>query len=213
MPQEISDRAIVHIIDDDDSMRRALDRVFRSVGLATRTYAAAREFIETKRSDLPGCIVLDVRLPGMNGLELQQHLADLGIRLPVVLITAHGDIPMSVRAMKAGAVDFLPKPFRDQDMLDAVTSAIDRDRKRRSTEGDTVQIKARFAKLTPREQEVMMLVAAGKMNKQVAGDLRLSEVTVKIHRGAAMRKMGARTFADLVRMADHLKAEIESRQR
>lgn len=211
MPQEISDRAIVHIIDDDDSMRRALDRVFRSVGLATRTYAAAREFIESKQSNLPGCIVLDVRLPGMNGLDLQQHLASVGIRLPVVLITAHGDIPMSVRAMKAGAVDFLPKPFRDQDMLDAVNSAIDRDRKRRSAEGDTVQIKARFAKLTPREQEVMMMVAAGKMNKQVAGDLRLSEVTVKIHRGAAMRKMGARTFADLVRMADQLKPEAESR--
>jgi FixJ family two-component response regulator len=206
MGRDLSEMAVVHIVDDDASLRRALDRMFRSVGLETLTYATAREFIDAQRPDLPGCIVLDVRLPGINGLDLQTQLADLGIRLPVVLITGHGDIPMSVRAMKAGAVDFLPKPFRDQDMLDAVTAAIDRDRKRRATEDDVAEIKARFATLSPREQQVMMLVTAGKMNKQVAGDLGLSEVTVKIHRGAAMRKMSARTLADLVRMADAVKA-------
>jgi FixJ family two-component response regulator len=150
--------------------------------------------------------VLDVRLPGLNGLDLQAQLAELGIRLPVVLISEHGDIPMSVRAMKVGAVDFLPKPFRDQNMLDAVAAAIDRDRKRRAAEGDIADIQARFATLSPREQQVMMLVTAGKMNKQVTGELGLSEVTVKIHLGAAMRKMGARTLACLVRMADILKA-------
>jgi len=205
MPQKVSERAIVHVIDDDESVRHALDRTFRSVGLETRTYGTAREFIDAPRSDLPGCIVLDVRLPGTNGLELQTQLTELGIRLPVVLITGHGDIPMTVRAMKAGAVDFLPKPFRDQDMLDAVSTAIDRDRRRRTAEDETAEIMARIATLSPREQQVMMLVAAGKLNKQVAGDLGISEVTVKIHRGAAMRKMGARSLADLVRMADALK--------
>jgi FixJ family two-component response regulator len=207
MVREMSERSVVHIIDDDESLRRALDRTFRSVGLETRTYGTAREFIDAQRPDVPGCIVLDVRLPGINGLDLQTQLTELGIRLPVILITGHGDIPMSVRAMKAGAVDFLPKPFRDQDMLDAVAAAIDRDRRQRAMEHDTAQIAARFATLSPREQQVMMLVTAGKMNKQVAGDLALSEVTVKIHRGAAMRKMGARTLADLVRMADVLKAK------
>jgi FixJ family two-component response regulator len=200
------DRAIVHIVDDDESLRRALDRLFRSVSLETRTYGAAREFVDARRPDLPGCIVLDVRLPGISGLEFQAQLADLGINLPVVLITGHGDIPMTVRAMKAGAVDFLPKPFRDQDMLDAVNTAIDRDRSRRATERLTADLKDRFATLSSREQQVMMLATAGKMNKQIAGDLGLSEVTVKIHRGAAMRKMRARTLADLVRMADALKA-------
>jgi FixJ family two-component response regulator len=205
MPQKVSERAMVHVVDDDESLRSALDRTFRSVGLETRTYGTAREFIEAPRPDLPGCIVLDVRLPGTNGLDLQMQLAELGIRLPVVLITGHGDIPMTVRAMKAGAVDFLPKPFRDQDMLDAVYRAIERDRRRRTEEGDTAEIIARFATLSPREQQVMTLVTAGKLNKQVAHDLGISEVTVKIHRGAAMRKMGARTLADLVRMADALK--------
>jgi FixJ family two-component response regulator len=207
MAQTAGDSAVVHIIDDDESLRRALDRTFRSIGLETRTYETAREFVDSNRPDLPGCIVLDVRLPGVNGLDLQAQLADLGIRLPVVLITGYGDIPMTVRAMKAGAVDFLPKPFRDQDMLDAVAAAIDRDRRRRAAEDGSADIKARFATLSPREQQVMMLVTAGKLNKQVAGDLGLSEVTVKIHRGAAMRKMGARTLADLVRMADALKSK------
>jgi FixJ family two-component response regulator len=197
-----SDRAVVHIVDDDEGLRLGLDRLFRSVGLETRTYGAAREFVDSMRPDLPGCIVLDVRLPGISGLEFQSQLADLGIHLPVVLITGHGDIPMTVRAMKAGAVDFLAKPFRDQDMLDAVNTAIDRDRSRRAAEVHLSEIRDRFATLSSREQQVMLLATDGKMNKQIAGDLGLSEITVKIHRGAAMRKMGARTLADLVRIAD-----------
>lgn len=201
----MTDRAVVHIIDDDESLRAALDRMFRSVDLETRTYGTAGDFLKANLPDLPGCIVLDVRLPGVNGLDLQGQLGEMGVHLPVVLITGHGDIPMTVRAMKAGAIDFLPKPFSDKDMLDAVYAAIDRDRKRRTTESDIEQIRSRFATLSPRERQVMMLVTKGRMNKQVAADLNLSQVTVKIHRGAAMRKMGARTYADLVRMADVLK--------
>ena len=203
--QEIHQMTVVHVIDDDESLRRALDRVLRSVGLQSRTYGTALEFIEAHIPDSPGCIILDVRLPGINGLDFQTQLADHGIRLPVVLITGHGDIPMSVQAMKAGAVDFLAKPFREQDLLEAVAAAIERDQCRRVSEGDVTDIQHRFTTLSPREQQVMMLVTAGKMNKQVAGDLGLSEATVKIHRGAAMRKMQARTIADLVRMADLLK--------
>lgn len=198
--------AVVHIVDDDESLRRALDRLFRSVGLETRSHGSAQDFIHAPRLDAPGCIVLDVRLPGMSGIEFQEQLANLGIRLPVVLMTGHGDIPMSVRAMKAGAIDFLSKPFRDQDMLDAVAAAINRDCERRSADSVAIGLRDRLATLSPREQQVMTLVTAGKMNKQVAGDLGISEITVKIHRGAAMRKMGARTLADLVRMAESLKA-------
>jgi FixJ family two-component response regulator len=205
MPSEPTDGALVHIVDDDEALRRALDRLFRSVGLNTRSYGAVREFIDADAPDMPGCIVLDVRLPGISGLEFQSQLAELGIHLPVVLMTGHGDIPMTVRAMKAGAVDFLPKPFRDQDMLDAVNMAIDRDRSRRAAEDLMVGIKDRFGTLSSREQEVMLMATEGKMNKQIAAALGLSEVTVKIHRGAAMRKMGARTLADLVRMADTVK--------
>lgn len=196
----------VHIVDDDESMRRALDTLFRSVGLKTHTYGSVPDFLNAKTRHLPGCLVLDVRLPGMSGLDFQAQLGELGIRLPAIMMTGHGDIPMSVRAMKAGAVDFLAKPFRDQDMLDAVAAALERDRARRSEEGNVSEVRERFARLSPREQQVMMLVTTGKMNKQVAGDLGLSEITVKIHRGAAMRKMEARTLADLVRMADVLKA-------
>jgi FixJ family two-component response regulator len=205
MPEQTGDKAIVHVVDDDESLRRAMDSLCRSVGYQTRTYGSAQEFLDAKREDIAGCLVLDVRLPGMSGLDFQSQLAALGIHLPVILVTGHGDIPMSVRAMKAGAVDFLPKPFRDQDLLDAVTAALERDRKRRVAEGGTVVLSERFLTLSPREQQVMMLVTSGKMNKQVAGDLGLSEITVKIHRAAAMRKMGARTLADLVRMADALK--------
>jgi FixJ family two-component response regulator len=206
MSQPSDETGLVHIVDDDDSIRRALDTLFRSVGLKTHTYGSAQEFLGAKTRQLPGCLVLDVRLPGMSGLDFQAQLGDLGIQLPVILMTGHGDIPMSVRAMKAGAVDFLAKPFRDQDMLDAVAAALERDRTRRANEGNIAEIQDRFAKLSPRERQVMMLVTTGKMNKQVAGDLGLSEITVKIHRGAAMRKMAARTLADLVRMADILKA-------
>jgi FixJ family two-component response regulator len=205
MPSQTNERAIVHVVDDDASMRGALEGLFDSVGLETQTYAAAREFLATSISDRPGCIVIDIRLPDMNGLDVQVQLTEMGVRLPVVMMTGHGDIPMSVRAMKRGAVDFLPKPFHDQDMLDAVMGAIERDRQRRTVESDVLQMQQRYGTLSPRELQVMLLVTAGKMNKQVAGDLGISEITAKIHRGAAMRKMGARTLADLVRMADVLK--------
>jgi FixJ family two-component response regulator len=200
----MSNAATIHIIDDDASLRDALDTLFRSTGLATRRYGSAQDFMKAPPADGPGCLVVDVRMPGVNGLEFQEQLAGLGVRLPVVLMTGHGDIPMSVRGMKAGAVDFLTKPFRDQDMLDAVAAALARDSARREGESKIEALKRLFATLSPRERQVMALVAAGNMNKQVAGALALSEITVKIHRGAAMRKMGARTLADLVRMAEAL---------
>jgi FixJ family two-component response regulator len=203
----MSEAAVIHIIDDDESMRAALDGLLRSVGLAPAAHASASEFLAAKRPDVPGCLVLDVRMPGISGLEFQEKLSGLGIRLPVILMTGHGDIPMSVRGMKAGAVDFLTKPFRDQDMLDAVTTAIGRDRARRDAEATIIGLREKFITLSPREREVMHLVTAGKMNKQVAGDLSLSEITVKLHRGVVMRKMGARTLADLVRMAQALQLD------
>jgi FixJ family two-component response regulator len=199
------EKAIVHVIDDDTSMRDALESLFQSVGLEAQTYATARDFLAASLVNRPGCVVIDVRLPDMNGLDFQVQLAGMGVRLPVVMMTGHGDILMSVRAMKRGAVDFLSKPFHDQDMLDAVMAAIERDRQRRTVEGDVSQVQQRYGTLSPRELQVMQLVTAGKMNKQVAGDLGISEITVKIHRGAAMRKMGARTLVDLVRMAEVLR--------
>jgi FixJ family two-component response regulator len=205
MPSQIIENAVVHVVDDDASLRGALEGLFETVGLATRTYGAAREFLSTKLADMPGCIVIDIRLPDMNGMEFQAQLTRTGVQLPVVMMTGYGDIPMSVRAMKGGAVDFLSKPFRDQDMLDAVMAAIERDRRRRTADADISRVQQKFETLSAREQEVMLLVTAGKMNKQVAGDLGISEITVKIHRGAAMRKMGARTLADLVRMAEVLR--------
>jgi FixJ family two-component response regulator len=202
---QTNERAIVHVVDDDASMRDALEGLFDTVGLDTQTYATARDFLAKCLCDRPGCIVIDIRLPDMNGLDIQVRLTGKGVRLPVVMMTGHGDIPMSVRAMKRGAVDFLAKPFHDQDMLDAVMAAIEHDRQRRKVDEDVSNTERRFRTLSPREQQVMLLVTAGKMNKQVAGDLGISEITVKIHRGAAMRKMGARTLADLVRMAEVLK--------
>jgi FixJ family two-component response regulator len=207
MRASTNDKPLVHVVDDDASLRGALELLFDSVGLQTQTYATAEDFLKAKLSERPGCIVLDVRLPDMNGLEFQGRLAQTGVGMPVVMMTGYGDIPMSVHAMKHGAVDFLPKPFRDQDMLDAVMAAIERDRQRRIVESDASQLRQRFATLSPREQEVMLHVTAGKMNKQVAGDLGISEITVKIHRGAAMHKMSARTYAELVRMADALKPD------
>jgi FixJ family two-component response regulator len=205
MRSATDERPIVHVVDDDASMRSALEGLFDSVGLQARTYATADAFLSAEIANRPGCIVLDVRLPDMNGFEFQTRLVQTGVGIPVVMMTGFGDIPMSVNAMKRGAVDFLPKPFRDQDMLDAVMAAIERDRQRRAVEDGDSQLRRRFETLSPREQEVMLLVTTGKMNKQVAGDLGISEITVKIHRGAAMHKMGAKTYAELVRMADALK--------
>jgi len=205
MPNTPDEIPVVHIVDDDADLGDGLGSVLRSVGLNAKTYRSTQEFLRADDLDAPGCIVLDIRLPGTNGLDFQEELVGLGVRLPVILMTGHGDIPMSVRAMKAGAVDFLPKPFRDQDMIDAVTAAINRDRLQRASEQQAVAIVDRYATLSPREREVMALVTAGKMNKQIAGELGLSEVTVKIHRGAGIRKMGARSLAELVRMADTLK--------
>ena len=205
MTQASEDTPIVHIIDDDDSVRLMLDSLLRSVRFNVRTFSSTQEFLKADSLGAPGCIVLDIRLPGINGLDFQEQLQELGIRLPVVLMTGHGDIPMSVRGMKAGAVDFLPKPFRDQDMIDAVTTAINRDRMRRTNEAWAIAAAKRYATLSSREREVMMSVTSGKLNKQVAGELGLSEITVKMHRGAVMRKMEARSLADLVRTADTIK--------
>ena len=199
-----NDQAIAHVIDDDISLRDALDLLLPSVGLDVRTYTSVQEFLDAGAHQGPGCIVLDVRLPGISGLDFQSRCDGFGIHLPIVLMTGHGDVPMSVQAMKAGAVDFLPKPFRDQDMIDAVTAAIERDRERRAADSAAADIRDRYTSLSPREQQVMTLVTAGKMNKQVAFELGLSEITVKTYRGAVMQKMAARTFADLVRMADTL---------
>jgi FixJ family two-component response regulator len=207
MAVEANSSAVVHVIDDDASIAAALESLFETVGLVTRTYRTAHDFLKANLPDNPGCVIIDVRLPDINGLEFQAQLSQFGVRLPVIVITGHGDIPMSVRAMKGGAVDFLSKPFRDQDMIDAVLTAIERDRQRRVVDHDITQLRQRFDTLSGREQQVMLLATAGRLNKQIAADLGISEVTVKIHRGAAMRKMGARTFADLVRMAEVLKSK------
>lgn len=194
--------SVIHIVDDDRSVREAVAALLESVGFAARTYGSATEFIEQDHAGGPGCILLDVRMPGLSGLEFQSRMEGLGIHLPVILMTGHGDIPMSVQAMKAGAVDFLTKPFRDQDLLDAVSAALTKDQARRAEAQGVECLLSRYSTLSPRERDVMRLVSKGLMNKQIAGDLSISEVTVKIHRGAAMRKMGARTLPDLVRMAD-----------
>jgi FixJ family two-component response regulator len=207
MAIEANSSAVVHVIDDDASIGAALESLLEEVGLVTRTYRTARDFLNANLPDKPGCVIIDVRLPDINGLEFQAQLSQFGVRLPVVVITGHGDIPMSVRAMKGGAVDFLSKPFRNQDMIDAVLAAIERDRQRRVVDHDIMQLRQRFDTLSRREQQVMQLATAGRLNKQIAADLGISEVTVKIHRGAAMRKMAARRFADLVRMAEGLKSK------
>jgi FixJ family two-component response regulator len=204
---DMTDAATIYVIDDDESMRGVLSSLLRSVGYQALTYPSVAGFLAAKRSDKLSCLLLDVRLPGTSGLDFQAQLAGLDIHLPVVLMTGHGDIPMSVRGMKAGAVDFLTKPFRDQDLLDAVSAALERDRLRRKVAAGKKDLQDKFDLLSLREQEIVRLVTAGKMNKQVAGILNLSEITVKIHRGSAMRKMGARTLADLVKMAEALRLD------
>jgi FixJ family two-component response regulator len=196
--------SIVFVIDDDVAMRTTLGSLLRSVGLRVELFGSAHEFAQIKMPDIASCLVLDIRLPGVSGLDFQAELVEADIRIPIIFMTGHGDIPMSVKAMKAGAIDFLTKPFRDQDILDAVIRAIERDQKRRNSEKAVSELRVLFASLTPREREVMTLVAAGLMNKQIAAKFGIAEITVKVHRSHVMQKMKARSVIDLVEMADLL---------
>jgi len=197
-------QALVFVIDDDESMRRSLATLLRSVGLDARVFSSPQEFMRAERTDAPGCLVLDVRLPGQSGLAFQEQLAKEGIALPIIFITGHGDVPMTARAMKAGAVEFLSKPFDDQVLLDAIHGAIESDRQRRRHAAQLAELQARYRALTEREREIFRLVVAGQLNKQIAAELGLSVVTVKVHRAQVMRKMAAKSIVDLVRMADQL---------
>jgi FixJ family two-component response regulator len=204
MSMSAGPQAIVVIIDDDEDVRDSVSNLMRSVGLQTKTFASISEFLQWNRPNVPSCLVLDVRLPGMSGLDFHAEMSKSSVPMPVVFMTGHGDIPMTVQAMKGGAVDFLTKPFRDQDLIDAVQAGLERDRKQRQIFGDASRMKSNYEALTPREQEIMAMVYAGLMNKQIAGKIGVSEVTVKFHRGNVMRKMGAKSIAELVRMADAL---------
>jgi FixJ family two-component response regulator len=195
---------VVYVVDDDQGMCHALASLFRSVGLRAQTFGSAREFLDANLNDGPACLVLDVRLPGLSGLELQQELTGRGFQIPIIFITGHADVPTTVRAMKAGAVEFLTKPCRDEDLLEAVEGAIARDLAARQHLAHMAHLRARYAKVTPREREVMQLVVTGMLNKQIAAELGTSEVTVKLHRGRVMHKMEAESVADLVRMADRI---------
>ena len=195
----------IFIIDDDASIRISIQGLLKSVGLQSESFASASEFLSSGAAVRPGCLVLDVRLPGLNGLEFQRKLAEAGIEMPIIFITAHGDIPMSVKAIKSGAVEFLTKPFRDQDLLDAIDQALERDRVRRLDHREIVELKSRYDEVTEREREVMRLVVSGMRNKEVAAALGTSEITAKIHRGNVMRKMQANSLADLIKMAGKLK--------
>ncbi len=200
----------VIVIDDDPDVREALERLLRSVGLGASAYGSVSEFLKAGRSDGPTCMVLDVRLPGKSGLEFQRELASAGLHLPIIFITGHGDIPMSVEAIKGGAIEFLTKPFRDQDLLNAIQSGLERDRTQRAKEKTVAELRERFKSLTQREREVMALVVTGRLNKMIASEIRVSEITVKVHRGNVMRKMAAASLADLVLMSEKLKASSET---
>jgi FixJ family two-component response regulator len=201
----------VFIIDDDAAVRASIEGLLKSVGLRSTSFGTAQEFLLKDRPDGPSCLVLDIRLPGVNGLEFQHELAEAGIRVPIIFITGHGDIPMTVKAMKSGAVEFLTKPFDDQQLLDAIYQALDRDRERRRQQGELLELRKLYETLTPREREVMELVVSGLLNKQIAFQLGTSEITIKIHRGNAMRKMQADSLAELVRKATKL--DIPQRQK